>query len=426
MISSFLISLREGLEAALVVGIVLVYLNRTGRPALVRFVWAGVGLATALSVVAAIALERWQISEDGFEGLMLLLAAGFVVTMIVWMNRVARTLRKEIERRVDSFAKKSDLAAGLGVGTFVFLMVLREGAELVLILRAVELSSEGLAVWIGTGLGLAVAVGVGVFFFQGTLKIPIGRFFTVTSVILIVVATQLAITGLHELSEARWIPSSKTEMAVVGPIVQNDFFFFVVVLGVAALVILREFMASSKPQAVAADSNQSSSNQAERRKLSWERSKQRRWMFASAIFFVAVILALTADFVYARAAAAPPQAEVLMPLGDQVHVPISEVSDGNLHFFRTEVSNTSLRFIVIRKPDGSWGTALDACMICGWSGFHQNGSNVICRNCGSAIYVPTIGQPGGCNPVGVPSQVQGQDLVIDLSALSDAARNVPK
>ena len=425
MISSFLISLREGLEAALVVGIVLVYLNRTGRPALVRFVWAGVGLATALSIVAAIALERWQISEDGFEGLMLLLAAGFVVTMIVWMNRVARTLRKEIERRVDSFAKKSDLAAGLGVGTFVFLMVLREGAELVLILRAVELSSEGLAVWIGTGLGLAVAVGVGVFFFQGTLKIPIGRFFTVTSVILIVVATQLAITGLHELSEARWIPSSKTEMAVVGPIVQNDFFFFVVVLGVAALAILREFMASSKPQAAAADSTQSGSNQAERRKLSWERSKQRRWMFASAIFFVAVILALTADFVYARAAAAPPQAEVLMPRGDQVHVPISEVSDGTLHFFRTEVANTSLRFIVIRKPDGSWGTALDACMICGWSGFHQNGSNVICRNCGSAIYVPTIGQPGGCNPVGVPSQVQGQDLVIDLSALSDAAHNVP-
>ena len=435
MISSFLISLREGLEAALVVGIVLVYLNRTGRPALVRFVWAGVGLATALSIVAAIALEHWQISEDGFEGLMLLLAAGFVVTMIVWMNKVARTLRKEIERRVDSFAQKSDLAAGLGVGTFVFLMVLREGAELVLILRAVELSSEGLMVWLGTGLGLAVAISVGVFFFQGTLKIPIGRFFAATSVILIVVATQLAITGLHELSEARWIPSSKREMALVGPIVQNDFFFFVVILGVAALVILREFMASSKSQAVAADSNQSDlspsalnqagSNQAERRKLSWERNKQRRWMFASAIFFFAVILALTADFVYARVAAAPPSAELLMPHGDQVQVPITEVSDGNLHFFRTEVSNTSLRFIVIRKPDGSWGTALDACMICGWSGFHQNGSNVICRNCGSAIYVPTIGQPGGCNPVGVPSQVEGQDLVIDLSALVDAARNVP-
>jgi high-affinity iron transporter len=419
LISSFLIALREGLEAALVVGIVLVYLNRTGRSALVRFVWAGVGLATALSLGAAIALEHWQISEDGFEGLMLLLASVFVVTMIVWMNKVARTLRKEIERRVDSFAQKSDLAAGLGVGTFVFLMVLREGAELVLILRAVELSSEGLAVWIGTGLGLAVAIAVGVFFFQGTLKIPIGRFFVATSIILVIVATQLAITGLHELSEAMWIPSSKHEMALVGPIVQNDFFFFVVVLGVAALVVLREWMAPPKQQMA------TEANQAERRKIAWERSKQRRWMFASAIFFVAVILALTADFVYARVAAAPPDAQMLTPHGDQVHVPISDVSDGTLHFFRTEVSGTSLRFLVIRKPDGSWGTALDACMICGWSGFHQSGSNVICRNCGSAIYAPTIGQPGGCNPVSVPSQVEGQDLVIDLSAMADAARNVP-
>ena len=188
MISSFLIALREGLEAALVVGIVLVYLDRIGRARLARFVWTGVGLAVALSLAVAIALEKWQINEDGFEGLMLLLAAVFVVSMIWWMNRAARQLRKHIEQRVDSFAAKSDFAAGLGLCTFVFSMVLREGAELALILRAVELSSEGLAVWLGTGLGLAAAIAVGLFFFQGTLKISLGRFFAVTSGIWLVVA----------------------------------------------------------------------------------------------------------------------------------------------------------------------------------------------------------------------------------------------
>ena len=116
MISSFLIALREGAEAALVVGIVFVYLDRTGRSRLARFVWAGVALAAALSLASAIALERWQISEDGFEGLLMLLAAVFVVTMIVWMNRVARHLRKQIEERVELFAQKTDLAAGLGLG----------------------------------------------------------------------------------------------------------------------------------------------------------------------------------------------------------------------------------------------------------------------------------------------------------------------
>jgi high-affinity iron transporter len=422
LISSFLIALREGVEAALVVGIVLVYLQRTGRSRLVRFVWSGVGLAAALSLAAAIALDRWKISEDGFEGLLLLLAAVFVVTMIVWMNRISRHLRKEIERRVDSFAGKSDLAAGLGLGTFVFLMVLREGAELALILRAVELSSEGVAVWIGTALGLAVAIAVGVFFFQGTLKIPLGRFFAATSVILTIVAVQLALTGIHELSEAMWLPSSKREMALVGPIVRNDVFFFVVILGAAALVILREWLALPRHPATAL----AAANEAQRRRLAWERRKQGRWMFAAAAAFLAVILTLAADFVYARVAAAPPQAQLLTAQNNLVQVPISEVSDGNLHIFRVEVNGTELRFLVIRKPDGTWGTALDACMICGWSGYHQTGENVTCRNCASAIYVPTIGQAGGCNPVGVASHVDGQELVLDLAALGEAARHVPQ
>src|SRR5258706_15145345 len=111
--------------------------------------------------------------------------------MILWMNRVARHLKKEIEQRVEVYAGKSTFSAGIGLATFVFLMVVREGAELSLILRAVELSSEGIAVWIGTFLGLGVAIAVGIFFFQGTLKISLGRFFSATSTILVIVAIQL-------------------------------------------------------------------------------------------------------------------------------------------------------------------------------------------------------------------------------------------
>ncbi len=165
----------------------------------------------------------------------MLVAAALVVTMIVWMNRVARHLKREIEDRVEAYAQRSTRAAGWGVGAFVFMMVVREGAELVLILRAVELSTEGVQVWIGTALGIAIAVAVGLFFFQGTLRIPLHRFFAATSVILMVVAFQLALTGLHELSEADWIWSSKLEMATIGPIVRNELFFFVVILGAAAL-----------------------------------------------------------------------------------------------------------------------------------------------------------------------------------------------
>ena len=420
MLSALLIALREGVEAALVVGIVLVYLCRTGRGRLARYVWAGVLLAAASSVGGSVARERWKVNQEGFEGLLLLLAAVFVVTMIVWMNRVARHLKKEIEQHVETYAQQSTLAAGLGLATFVFLMVLREGAELALILRAVALSSEGLSTWIGTALGLVVAVAVGLFFFQGTLRIPLGRFFSATSTILMVVAFQLALTGVHELSESMWIPSSKREMALIGPIVRNDVFFFVVILGTAALLVLREWLVISHRTAPDA-----AGNDAERRRWEWERRKQRRWMFAAAFTCLAVVLALTADFIYARVAAAAPQAKPLAAQEERVRIPLAEVNDQNLHFFTVDIKGSTVRFLVIRKA-GGWGTALDACMICGTAGYRQDGSNVICRNCASAIYTPTIGEAGGCNPVGVPSRVEGDALVVDLAELARATTKVPR
>jgi high-affinity iron transporter len=425
VISSLLIALREGLEAALIVGIVLVYLNRIGQRALARYVWAGVILALITSAAVAVALDRWQISEDGFEGLTLLAAAVFVVSMIAWMNRAARKLRGHIEKRVADYAGRGGLGAGLGLGLFVYLTVVREGAELVLILRAVELSTEGLEVWIGTALGLVLAVAVGVFFFQGTLKVPIGKFFSATSIILTVVAVQLAVSGLHELSEAQWIPSSRVEMAWIGPIVANDVFFYAVILGVAVLLVLREWGKQPKAAGASDSASAAPATDAARRRLLYERRSQRRWMFASAFTFVAVILLLAADFVYARVAEAAPPAELLTVTDGQVRVPTAEVSDGNLHIFRVETPGAEVRFLIVRQPTG-WGVALDACRICGRQGYRQDGSNVLCRNCGSAIYIPTIGQVGGCNPVGVPSRVEGADIVVDVPALANAEGEVPR
>ncbi len=426
MLSAFLIALREGVEAALVVGIVLVYLSRTGRSHLSRYVWSGVGAAGALSLAVAIALERWKVSQDGFEGLLLLIAAVFVVTMIVWMNRVARHLRSNIESRVETYAERAGRAAGWGLLLFVFLMVLREGAELALILRAVELSTEGLQTWIGTLAGIAAAVAVGLFFFKGTLQVPLPRFFAATSLILMIVAFQLALTGLHELSEARWLPSSKGEMALIGPIVRNDLFFFVFILGAAALLVLREWTSLAPAARLQQPTPPAPpANDAERRRSEWDRRRQRRWMMATAAACLAVVMALTADFIYAKAHAAPPEAQLIEARNGEVRIPLASVQDSNLHLFTVRVDGQALRFLVIRKPNG-WGTALDACRICGAKGYHQDGQNVICRHCASAIYVPSIGDQGGCNPVGVPSRVEGPELVLNVSSMTQAAREVPQ
>jgi FTR1 family protein len=420
VLSALLIALREGVEASLVVGIILVYLSRTGRQHLARFVWYGVAAAAALSLGVAVALERWRISEDGFEGLMLLVASVFVITMIVWMNRVARHLKKDIEAKVEAYAEKAGSAAGWGIFLFVFLMVLREGAELALILRAVELSSEGLQTWFGTIAGIGGAVAVGLFFFKGTLRVPLHRFFAATSIILMLVAFQLALTGLHELSEARWLPSSKAEMAILGPIVRNELFFFVFIFGAATLLILREWQAASH-----AKLGKENPNNAEKRLLESQNRRQRRWMMAAAVASLTVILVLTADFIYARANSAPPAARPIDAVGDIVRVPLNEVQDGSMHLFTVNAGGQSLRFMIIKKPNG-WGVALDACRICGAEGYRQDGQNVMCRHCASAIYIPSIGDQGGCNPIGVPSRVDDGDLVIDISSLTVAAKEIPQ
>jgi len=420
LLSAFLIALREGVEASLVVGIILVYLARTGRGHLARFAWYGVAAAAALSLAVAVALERFRISEDGFEGLMLLVASVFVITMIVWMNRVARHLKKEIEQKVEAYAVRAGKAAGWGIFLFVFLMVLREGAELALILRAVELSSEGLQTWIGTIAGIGAAVAVGLFFFKGTLRVPLHRFFAVTSAILMLVAFQLALTGLHELSEARWLPSSKQEMALIGPIVRNELFFFVFIFGAAALLVLREWQSASHDKAA-----KEAAGEAEKRLLESQNRRQRRWIIAAAGACLVVILVLTADFIYARANSAPPSARAVSAVGNEVRIPLSEVQDGALHLYTIAAGNQSLRFLIIKKPNG-YGTALDACRICGAEGYRQDGQNVICRHCGAAIYVPSIGDQGGCNPIGVPSHSDGGDLVLDISALVAATKEIPQ
>ncbi|HEY0702605.1 MAG TPA: Fe-S-containing protein [Candidatus Acidoferrales bacterium] len=418
MLSALLLSLREGVEAALVVGIVLVYLNRTGRRALSRYVWAGVMLAVIASFVAALLLARWQVSEDGFEGLLMLIASALVVSMIIWMNRAARHLKKEIEQRVEAYAQKSSLAAGLGIGFFVFMMVVREGAELILILRAVELSSAGVQVWIGTAIGIAIAVAVGLFFFQGTLRIPLHRFFKATSAILMVVAFQLALTGVHELSEAMWIPSSKTEMSTIGPIVRNEVFFFVVILGAAALVVLREWFSSKAPAA------EPEGNSADRRMREHAFRRQRLWSFAAALLCIGVVLSFAGEYVYGKVAAAPAPSKTLVAQDNLVRIPLTDLTDASLHFYAADVNGSVIRFIVIHKPNGDYATALDACQICGPSGYRQEGQSIICRTCGAAIYIPSIGESGGCNPIAVKSHVEGGAVVVDLSAIGDAASKI--
>lgn len=408
MLQAFIVTLREGVEAALIVGIVLAYLAKIGRSDLRKPVYAGLAAAFAGSIGLAIALSRIELNEDVFEGWVMLVAAVFVVTMILFMMKTGRKLKGEIESKL---GKISGQGSWLGLFFFVFLMVLREGVETVLILAGVSLNSTALLSFLGTLLGVGVAILFGVMFVKGSVRINLQKFFRVTTVILFFVAAQLIVSGLHELSESGVIRSSKEEMALIGPIVRNDLFFFITIVALAALMILFEVKRRAPvplPE-----------SPAERRKSQWSARRERLWMvsvYASSFIF---ILMVTAEFIYAKSVNALSPATELTFVNGQVSIPLKQIYDGDLHRYQASENRREIRFWLYQKPDGSVATVFDACEICGAVGFYKGANGLICKNCASPINAQSLGMKGGCNPVPLRSETTPDAIIIreaDLAA----------
>ena len=411
MLQAFIGTLREGVEAALIVGITLAYLAKIGRPQLRKFVYFALAAAFVGSIGIAIVLSRLQWNQDIFEGWIMLAAAFFVVTMIIFMMKTGRKLKGHIEGKVGLLAGEN---AGFGLFVFVFLMVLREGVETVLYLGAVSLNTTELMSFLGTLLGVIVAILFGVMFVKGSLPINLQKFFRVTTVILFFVAGQLIITGLHELSENGVLPSSKREMAIVGPIVANDWFFFVTIFALAALMVL--FEVKRREPGLVTDSA------AERRKAAWSIRRERLWMasvYASSFLF---ILLVTAEFIYAKSLSAPSPATGVTFVNGQVSIPLAQVSGGDLHRFSARENGVEVRFWLYQKPDGKIATVFDACQICGGMGFYKGPNGVVCKNCAAPINPQSVGTAGGCNPIPLNAVIASDNVIIQEADIAAGAR----
>jgi len=411
MLEAFIVTLREGVEAALIVGITLAYLSKINRPELRKSVYAALIAAFVGSLGVAALLSRTQWNQDIFEGWVMLAAAFFVITMIVFMMKTGRKMKGEIEGKVGLLAGRN---AWFGLFAFVFLMVLREGVETVLILSAVSLNSTELLSFLGTFLGVIAAVAFGVMFVKGSVRINLQKFFRVTTVILFFVAAQLVVSGLHELSENGVLPSSKTEMAIVGPIVRNDLFFFITILALAALMVL--FEVKRRQPGTLPDSP------AERRKAVWSARRERLWMasvYASSFVFIVLV---TAEFIYTKSVSALSPATEVTFINGKVSIPLTQVQDGDLHRYAAQEGGTTVRFWLYQKPDGKIATVLDACEICGAVGFYKGPNGVVCKNCAAPINPQSVGMPGGCNPVPLKAQVTADAVIIQEADIAAKRR----
>jgi high-affinity iron transporter len=208
VIANYLIGLREGLEAALVVSILVAYLVKTGRRDRLAPVWTGVLVAVAVSLLfgALLTFTSNQMSfraQEAFGGTLSIVAVGFVTWMVFWMRRTARSLSKELRGRLDA-------ALAMGTGALIvtaFIAVGREGLETSLFIwSAIQATGQNTQPVLGAALGLLTAVVIGYLFYKGALKINLATFFLWTGAILIVVAAGVLSYGVHDLQEAGVLP----------------------------------------------------------------------------------------------------------------------------------------------------------------------------------------------------------------------------
>ena len=215
MLPTFVIGLREGVEASLIVGIVAAFLRQRGERRQLRWVAVGVGAAVVLCAGVAVLLQIIdenlpERQQEGLETVIAVAAVAMVTSMILWMARHARGLKRELESRTADAATQGSVIA---LVVMAFLAVLREGFETaVFLLSAFEASSNRAASSAGAALGIVVAIVIGVAIYKGGVKINLARFFTATGLVLVLVAAGLVSFALHTAHEAGWIDVAQQQL----------------------------------------------------------------------------------------------------------------------------------------------------------------------------------------------------------------------
>ena len=203
MLQAISITMREGFEAALVIGIMLTYAVKTGRGHLKRPIAWGVASAVVFSVLAAFGLGAIGIDPESalVEGILYLVAAAFVLSMVIWMWRTGGDMRSRVTGGLDR-AHSTATAGGFAVAVVAFFMVAREGIETVLFMTANSLDQGLVPTLVGGAIGLGIAVALGAAIYYGAAKIDLRLFFTATSIALLLLATRFLGVGILELGEA--------------------------------------------------------------------------------------------------------------------------------------------------------------------------------------------------------------------------------
>ncbi len=402
MIEAAGITLRESVEAILVIFIMTAYLDRTNDPARKKFVYAGALVAVALSIVLAFIFSKFGIDPENelLEGSLYLTASILVATLIIWMTRHAKHFKKEIE------GKLSKASGGFALALIAFVMVFREGAETVIFLQGLLFAgTTPVQNFLGGILGIALALLFGFVFLRGAVRINLSRFFKVTSIILLILAAELFAHSLHEFFEGLYLPSTKSILSVVGFLSRNSTSAVVIAFMLLALILMVVYDMLKTPQP-----DLSQLKPAERRKKKYEFLKEKYLKTSLAAVIILIVVFLLAPTITASDIKVPDPIQVNANSG-RIKVIVPK-EDG---LYRYQYKDA--RFL-IAVQDRIPHAALDECAICPPVGYGYDGKELVCMNCTTPIPIENVGRPGdGCDPRKIGYEIKNDTLTIQADSL---------
>ncbi|AEF84786.1 putative membrane protein [Treponema primitia ZAS-2] len=401
---------HTSLTTAILTALLFAVIFKKGDPGRKKWLAAGSIAGVVASAILAVLRRTTALINRGFFNtwtLSIAIIGGIVFILLLW-GVLEKSFPKLHRRTMD--------CAGAVLTASLFFYVLPTlflyPTEFLLAGESV-FSTDFLFKIIGffAGLGIVLITALALFNAGTVLPDKLLRLFLTLGLVINMVNQLSAI--IQFLFARRIIPMVRWVFRIIVVTINNNVFFLYAIMAIAFFLPVFLFVKSFYP-------NQNYSNPAEHRKIRSAMRRNRRWSIAVVLGFGVSLTTLTAVKSYAEQGVTLSPAEPMSIVGEEIIIPIDQVSDGHLHRFAFNTSdNTEVRFIVIRKNEIAYGVGLDACDICGATGYYERKGQVICRLCDVVMNISTIGFKGGCNPVPLAYALRGGTMVVSTGDLEN-------
>lgn len=416
--------LNSSLEAGLILILFMLGLNNTGLKSYKKLLYLTIIGALISSVFTVYWIDFFG-DREIFEGYLAFAASAAAIAFWFWIRFKLRA-----DNTVTTYNTKLRSALiGLFIVVVSFLLIFGKTLEIVmfpstiLMMSSNLLNTEILLKIAGAIIGLLITVSFVFIFFRTEKRISKKMYLIFSASALLVVVFRQIIMGLQVLFATGILPLTTWAVTLIAPLINNyypAFFYILIAFTITLWSLISNRLRKNPPD------TSKVTNPAYRRKLLAGFNRERRWVGALGISLLSIVMILGNTAFANREVKIEPPTPVTAD-GGKIFLPVEQVNDGKLHRFSyTTSQNIETRFIVIKKGESLYGTGLDACDICGNAGYYQRGKEVICKNCDVVMNIPTIGFPGGCNPIPLKNRVEGQRLVIstgDLEAKQDVFKD---